>query len=60
MNYRDCEYTVKVVSIPQVIDCYNKEQLLNNIRHKTGCLVYKMNHQTREAELLTYIKPYKE
>lgn len=60
MNYRDCNYTIKIIGKDSVIDCYTKEQLLNNIKHPKGCIVYAMNHNTRKAELLTAIKPYEE
>ena len=60
MNYRDCNYSVSPIGENVIIDCFTKEQVLNNIHHPYGCLVYRMNHETRKAELIGRIKGDKE
>ena len=54
----DCNYIVKVIGKDCVIECYTKkQQLKENIRHKTGCIVYKVL-SNGELKKLGIIKPY--
>ena len=54
----DCNYVIKVIERDYVIECYTKEQVKNNIKHSTGCVVYKvLNNGTLER--IGIIKPYK-
>lgn len=39
----DCNFIVKVIGKEQIIECYTKEQVKNNIRHENGCIVYKVS-----------------
>ena len=52
----DCHYIVKVIGKEQIIECYTKEQLKNNIRHENGCIVYKV-HKYGQLEKIGIIKP---
>lgn len=54
MRY-DCNYVIKVIDELCVIECYTKEQVKNNIRHKNGCLVYKVVND--KLELMAKINP---
>ena len=54
----DCNYIVKVIEKETIIECYTKEQLKKNIRHKTGCIVYKVL-ATGQLAKFAIIKPYK-
>lgn len=38
----DCNFVIKVIGKEQIIECYTKEQVKNNIRHINGCIVYKV------------------
>ena len=53
----DCNYIVKVIGKDCVIECYTKQQLKENIRHKTGCIVYKVL-SNGELKKIGFIKPY--
>ena len=54
----DCNYIVRVIQSDVHYECYTKEQVKNNIKHSTGCIVYKvLNNGTLER--IGIIKPYK-
>ena len=53
----DCNYIVKVIGKDSIIECYTKEQVKENIRHKSGCIVYKVL-ASGELRKLAVIKPY--
>ena len=54
----DCNYVIKVFNKPCWIECYTKEQVKRNIRHETGCSVYKVLNNGK-LELMSHIKPTK-
>ena len=54
----DCNYVIKVIEKDCVIECYTKEQVKNNIKHSTGCIVYKVL-DNGTLERMAIIKPYK-
>ena len=53
----DCNYIIKVNNELVIIECYTKEQVMANIRHKNGCAVYKVLKDGKN-ELIGKIIPY--
>ena len=52
----DCNFVIKVIGKEQIIECYTKEQVKNNIRHPQGCIVYKVL-KDGTVEKMGIIKP---
>lgn len=54
----DCNYIIRIIEKNSIIECYTKEQVKNNIKHSTGCVVYKVL-KDGNLERMAIIKPYK-
>ena len=53
----DCNYIIKVIGEQIIIECFTKQRVKENIRHKTGSIVYKVL-ATGQLTKLAIIKPY--
>lgn len=53
----DCSYIVKVIGKDTHYECYTEEQVKKNIKHPTGCIVYRVL-KDGNLERIGVVKPY--